>query len=298
MDPPPGRTTILDSGIVRSLLLLSLLIGIAGGTPVDARGEVYKWVDENGEAHYTTDPAEIPRRLRRQILGAAGQREIQLLDEIPPPLEASPDLAAVPPAHGPAGSEAQAGDPLALIPPPRGAAPAGDPLALIPPPRDSVGRAAPARDPLAAIPPARKAETASTGASPAAFPAPARATPAEELDWIPAPARAGESAPEESSLVHEPEPFPSEPAPGPPPVEAAPPLDLEAFFLDEPEPESAEIRELQSRIDLDREQLRELLAAERLSDESLTDDPRLREIAERLPRLQAELEALRAERDR
>jgi hypothetical protein len=81
-------------------------------------------------------------------------------------------------------------------------------------------------------------------------------------------------------------------------VEAAPPLGLEAYLLDDPESESAEIRELQSRIDLDREQLRELLAAERLGDEALTDDPRLREIAERLPRLQAELEALRAERDR
>ena len=81
-------------------------------------------------------------------------------------------------------------------------------------------------------------------------------------------------------------------------MQAAPPLDLEAFLLDEPEPESAEIRDLQSRIDVDRELLRELLAAERLSDESLTDDPRLREVAERLPRLQAELEALRAERDR
>jgi hypothetical protein len=46
--PTPGRTTILDSGIARSLLLLSLLAGIAGGTPVDARGDVYKWVDENG----------------------------------------------------------------------------------------------------------------------------------------------------------------------------------------------------------------------------------------------------------
>jgi hypothetical protein len=81
-------------------------------------------------------------------------------------------------------------------------------------------------------------------------------------------------------------------------VEAPPPLELEALFLDERELESAEIRELQSRIDVDRELLREILAVERLSDESLTDDPRLREIAERLPRLQAELEALRAERDR
>jgi hypothetical protein len=81
-------------------------------------------------------------------------------------------------------------------------------------------------------------------------------------------------------------------------VDAPPPLELEAYFRDDAEPESAEIRALQSRIDLDRELLMQLLGGARLDDEALSSDPRLREIAERLPRMQAELEALRAERDR
>jgi hypothetical protein len=44
--------------------------------------------------------------------------------------------------------------------------------------------------------------------------------------------------------------------------------------------------------------LKKLLIDRHTDDEALSSDPRLREIAERLPRLQAELEALRAERDR
>jgi hypothetical protein len=33
----------------------------------EGRPSIYKWVDENGVAHYTTDPERIPERLRERI---------------------------------------------------------------------------------------------------------------------------------------------------------------------------------------------------------------------------------------
>ncbi len=36
----------------------------AAASPVP---KIYKWIDENGVAHYTTDPKRVPRSLRRQI---------------------------------------------------------------------------------------------------------------------------------------------------------------------------------------------------------------------------------------
>jgi hypothetical protein len=102
----------------------------------------------------------------------------------------------------------------------------------------------------------------------------------------------------EGVLVEEPVPLLPEPTGEPPRVEAPPPGELDRLLDEEAQPESAEIRELQARIDLDRERLKELVTGGRPDDEALSSDPELRAIAERLPRLQAELAALRAERDR
>jgi hypothetical protein len=56
---------------MRSLLLALALLAL--GSPGPARAEddaapprIYRWVDENGIAHYTTDPDRIPRSLRRR----------------------------------------------------------------------------------------------------------------------------------------------------------------------------------------------------------------------------------------
>jgi hypothetical protein len=65
-----------------------------------------------------------------------------------------------------------------------------------------------------------------------------------------------------------------------------------------PEPPSAaadEISELEAQIRRDREALKDLVSRQGLASAEFTNDPRVREIAERLPRLQAELEALRRE---
>lgn len=56
---------------MRSLLLALALLAL--GSPGPARAEegtapprIYRWVDENGIAHYTTDPDRIPKSLRRR----------------------------------------------------------------------------------------------------------------------------------------------------------------------------------------------------------------------------------------
>jgi hypothetical protein len=56
-----------------------------------------------------------------------------------------------------------------------------------------------------------------------------------------------------------------------------------------------EIAELEARIARDKDSLKDILSQGRPSGQDLASDPRLREIAERLPRLQSELNALRGE---
>jgi len=55
---PPGAAGVLLS------LAAALLLATAGAAE---RPKIYKWVDSNGIAHYTTDPARIPKPLRDRI---------------------------------------------------------------------------------------------------------------------------------------------------------------------------------------------------------------------------------------
>ena len=73
--------------------------------------------------------------------------------------------------------------------------------------------------------------------------------------------------------------------PGPPTTPAIPPED----------PRAAEVANLEAQIASDRERLRQIISTKRWESAELASDPNIREIAERLPRLQAELAALRAE---
>ncbi|MGH7293109.1 MAG: hypothetical protein ACREJT_17945, partial [Myxococcota bacterium] len=73
--------------------------------------------------------------------------------------------------------------------------------------------------------------------------------------------------------------------PGPPATGALPPDD----------PRAAEVATLEAQIATDRESLRQIISTKRWDSAELASDPTIREIAERLPRLQAQLEALRAE---
>ena len=83
---------------MRSLFLAVALL--AAGLPGLARAaddapppRIYRWVDENGIAHYTTDPERIPKSLRRRYgLPAEPMRSEQLDARAP---------AAAPPAPAP-----------------------------------------------------------------------------------------------------------------------------------------------------------------------------------------------------
>jgi Spy/CpxP family protein refolding chaperone len=70
---------------------------------------------------------------------------------------------------------------------------------------------------------------------------------------------------------------------------AAPPSD---------DPRADEIAQLEGQIERDREALRQLISTPRWDSAEFASDPRVREIAERLPRLQAELAALRTEAEK
>jgi hypothetical protein len=83
------------------LLALGLLAAAPAAAPVWAADEtpaprIYRWVDENGVAHYTTDEDRIPPSLRRRF-GLPTQ------PLAPEPLAAgAPDVAPAPPAEPPA----------------------------------------------------------------------------------------------------------------------------------------------------------------------------------------------------
>jgi len=73
--------------------------------------------------------------------------------------------------------------------------------------------------------------------------------------------------------------------PGPSPTHAISPDD----------PRAGEVAELEAQIASDREALRQMISTKRWDSAELASDPEIREIAERLPRLQAQLAALQAE---
>jgi hypothetical protein len=83
------------------LLALGLLAAAPAAAPARAAAEtpaprIYRWVDENGVAHYTTDEDRIPSSLRRRF----GLPTQPLARE---PLAAgAPDVAPAPPAVPPA----------------------------------------------------------------------------------------------------------------------------------------------------------------------------------------------------
>jgi hypothetical protein len=93
---------------------------------------------------------------------------------------------------------------------------------------------------------------------------------------------------------------PSEP-PGPieprsweePPSDELPSDELPSDEL--PSERARQIAELEAQIARDRETLKGLISETPLHGQDVSSDPRVREIAERLPRLQSELQALRAE---
>ncbi len=89
---------------MRSLLLAVALAaagpGVAAAASDATPPRIYRWIDENGIAHYTTDPERIPKSLRRRYgLPAEPLREQPLDARAPAPVappvpESGPDAWA------------------------------------------------------------------------------------------------------------------------------------------------------------------------------------------------------------
>lgn len=162
------------------------------------------------------------------------------------------------------------------------------PRVLAPKPKEAAATAAPA----ATRPQTQPAtEPASAPAIPPAEPsAPALAAPPLVAPPTePTPATPTTPTPSTTPVAPAAEPSATETAPtvfpGPPATGALPPED----------PRSAEVASLEAQIATDRESLRQIISTKRWDSSELASDPQIREIAERLPRLQAQLAALRAE---
>jgi uncharacterized protein DUF4124 len=158
------------------------------------------------------------------------------------------------------------------IPNPSSARPPEPPLVPVPTAVEPPAPAQPAPDP-----------------APAAAPAPA-VVPAQESALPPIEA-APEAARSEAALpAPEAAPAPAVAPPVAPPAVRSP--------LSAGDPRQQEIAELEAAIERDREELRNLISTPRWDASELASDAHVREIAERLPRLQAELAALRSEAER
>ena len=242
-------------------LVLAFALALCSAVAGAERPTVYRWLDESGVAHYTTQRSRIPSEFRdaAQEVGATSS----------PPQAATPSLPAAPPpaqAATPSTSPAAAAPPPVAAPPPSGprVTPEGD---FEEPPLGSHGAA-----PTSGASPSTRERDADVAAPP---PGLVRGTSGSRG----APPTASPSA---TASV------PREPSVAPSPLSAT-----DASALDD------RIALLEEQVSRDQAAIQSILGEPRESDGArLADRPDLREIAGRLPKLQADLKALRAQRAR
>jgi len=260
-------------------LALALALALAAGTADAEAPKIYKWVDANGIAHYTTDPERIPKALRDRIqsveratpearapnpAGARAPQDMTSPDEprdptSPPQPMTSPDEALA--------------DAEADVPVPGGEPPPGTPLGTVPPDEEEVvvplGPPQPAT--TRGIAPAPSPTT--TGIDP-----PRTATTRSGDDWFHRDAR---PRPRDPGLL----------ARG-----QATPEQLDALAA-EREALEARIAEVEAEIARDESFLKALISDPDLdADVPLFDRAEFLEVSQRLPELQARLEELQDER--
>jgi hypothetical protein len=248
---------------------------------------IYKWVDENGIAHYTTDRDRIPSEIRDRV-ESRGEVATKNPDGStqPAPEDVMRDAVR---------KEPMAGTPTEVFAPPTAAA--------------AAATAVPAPNPGGAAPVATET---------AAIPIPATEADVTEVQETEVEAVAVEQAPVATEIVEE---APLEEAPAPQPTEIAAPAPLaqdvqdEASAVSAPPPapaapidpdEQAQLSQLDAKIEAVQSEIaqREETLASLIStaDEQrttpLVDDPQFREISQTLPKLQADLQTLRERRNK
>ena len=205
---------------------------------------IYKWVDENGIAHYTTNHDRIPSAIRDRVESVAAK-----------PLPAAASVAGQP------NREDLLRDAVRTAPTPGAAA-----------------------EPVAMNTPSAPAPSVETIAAPNAEAATEAATGAETIE-IASPAPDSPDLRDASSAVSA--------APPAAPIELEPKQQAAVNELDQ------QIEGVQAEIAQREETLAALIST---SDEQrttpLVDDPAFREISQRLPKLQADLQTLRERRNK
>lgn len=231
---------------VAAALCAPLVAALLAGSALAEAPTIYKWIDSNGVAHYTTDKSRIPSEIRTRVERVA------------------PSVAAEP--H----PEDTMRDAVRVKPRPAVSAPPADPF------------------------PDAPSETADTPSEPTpAQPAPVDVAPAEPPDEMPV-ARVEDIPPPLASDV-EPEPEPIDPVSSPPPAPVAPLAPAQSAEIAKID---GQIAKLEDEIAAREEKLAALISsADEQRSTPLVDDPAFREISQRLPKLQAELQTLRERRN-
>lgn len=253
---------------VATACVLSLAALLAGSIAIAETPTIYKWVDQNGVAHYTTDKGRIPSEVRTRV------------ERVAP--ATTPPVAAAP--H----PEDEMRDAVRVKKPGSISAPPADPFPVTTP------EAEPAL-PTASIPAPAPAPATEPAPEPAQAVEAAPATPAEKVVIE-------EEVVEETVVQEAPAPLaedvpePIDPVSSPPPAPVAP---LEPTQSAEVAKLDTQIEALENQIASREEKLAALIST---SDQQratpLVDDPSFREISQRLPKLQAELQTLRERRNK
>ena len=259
-----GRASRCVQPLARSIacalaaLLFTLFAGV-GMEDARAEGHVYEHRDRDGNVRYTIERTERAPQLRDRL-----RRVPTAPQPTPPAAELDPLELRTGPEFGPEAPSADAPAPVSAGP--AESTPSAEPKLPAPPP-SAPSASAQAPEPPPLTQPLRAPEPPPVGeAPPLAPPAPAQA-PVLPATESPEPAVVGAN----------------DPAPGLPlPPSAA----------------QEEIAALEREIERDRELLKTLISESGATGASIASDPRVREIAERLPRRQAQLDALRRETGR
>ena len=335
----------LDS--LRATLLASLFLGSLGAALPDlpwlgagsAYAEppvIYKWVDEHGVAHYTTDRSRIPAAIRDRIVQGsdAGRHRDWLRRDVGDVDTSAPAATATAPAarqgaddveapedsdgvhavasepdwsEAPGGESAWAPDqlgeddevarktmregpsePTSEPRPEPSSEPGSEPVPTVTTEPEAERDARTASAPRVGPPPPPPPPPLEADGAPVA--APARVVP--ETVAVPAPAR-------ETGAFEGGSELPFEEPPGPATVAAPAPPALEPAERAKLEELDREIASLEGEIAKDEETLMVILSETDAAEQNtLVDDPRFRTVAQRLPRLQEDLERLRERRAR